>query len=127
MVHRVAYLQAYNVLASLVINTNQTKNHFVSTNGERTWEKKGSKNIFVFGVEDKKQITIVVSFAVNGRFLPLQIIFIGSTTRCLPQNSPGKASCLGARFHLTYFANHWSTLETCQQFGEKDFNSLSQK
>jgi hypothetical protein len=28
---------------------------------------------------------------------------------------------------LTYFANHWSTLETCQQFGEKDFNSLSQK
>jgi len=84
-----------------------------------TWEKKGSKDIHVFGVEDKRQITIAVSFVVDGRILVLQIIFTRPTMRCLPQNGSGKASCLGTRFHSTYFANHWSTLETCQQFVER--------
>jgi hypothetical protein len=85
----------------------------------KIWGKKGSKYIHVFGVEDKRQIIVVVSSVTNGNSLPLQIIFIGSTTRCLPQNGLGKASCLGARFHLTYFVNHWSTLKTCQQFVER--------
>ncbi len=84
-----------------------------------TWEKKGSKDIHVFGVEYKRQITIAVSFVANGSSLLLQVIFTGSTMRCLPQNGLRKASCLGARFHLTYFANHWSILETCQQFVER--------
>ncbi len=51
--------------------------------------------------------------------MPLQIIFTRSTMRCHPQNNLRKASCLGARFHLTYFANRWSTLKTCQQFVER--------
>jgi hypothetical protein len=70
--------------------------------GERTWEKKGSKDIQVLGVEDKRQITIIVSFVADGSSLPLEIIFTGSTRRYLPQNGLGKASCLGTRFHLTY-------------------------
>jgi hypothetical protein len=84
----------------------------------KKWEKKGSKYIHVLGVEDNMQTTVVVSIT-NGSFLPLQIIFIRSTTRCLLPNGLGKASCLGARFHLTYSVNHWSTLETCQQFVER--------
>ncbi len=61
--------------------------------GERTWKKKGSKDIHVVRVEDNRQITIVVSFAINGSSLPLQIICIKSTTRCLLQNGLGKVSC----------------------------------
>jgi hypothetical protein len=72
----------------------------------KKWEKKGSKYIHVLGVEDNMQITVVVSSITNGSSLPLQIIFIRSTTRCLLQNGPRKASYLGARFHLTYFVNH---------------------
>jgi hypothetical protein len=49
---------------------------------ERTWEKKGSKAIHVFGVEDKKQITIVISFATDGSSLLLQVIFRGSYHGC---------------------------------------------
>jgi hypothetical protein len=62
MVHRVAYLvKAYNVLASLVIIKHESIGiHLVLTSGEKTWEKKGSKYIHVLGVEDKRQITIVV-------------------------------------------------------------------
>jgi hypothetical protein len=56
MAHRVAYLvKTYNVPSSLVINTNQIGIHILPTGMERTWKKKGSKDIHVLGVEDKKQ------------------------------------------------------------------------
>ncbi len=68
--HRVAYLvKTYNVLASLVINTNQTRIHLVPTSGEKTWEKKGSKDIHVIKVENKRQIIVAISSAINGNFL----------------------------------------------------------
>jgi hypothetical protein len=76
--------------------------HLVSTIGEKTWEKKGSKDIHVLRVEDKRQITILVSFVAEGSSLPLEIIITRSTRRYFPQNGLGKASCLGTRFHLTY-------------------------
>jgi hypothetical protein len=81
--------------------------------------KKGSNEIHVLRVEDKGPITVVVYSVIDGSSLPLEVNFIGSTIRYLPQNGLRKASCLGTRFHLTYFTNHWSTLETCQQFVEK--------
>jgi hypothetical protein len=72
MAHRVAYLvKTYNVLASFVININQIRIHLVPTNGERTWEKKGSKDIHVIRVEDKRQITIAISYAIDGSSLLL--------------------------------------------------------
>lgn len=53
MTHKVAYLvKTYDVLTSLMINTYQTWIHIVLTCREITWEKKGSKAIHVFGVED---------------------------------------------------------------------------
>jgi hypothetical protein len=97
MVHKVAYLvKAYNILASLVINIHQTKIHLVPKCRERTWKKRGSKYIHVVRVEDNRQIIIVISFAIDGSLLPLQVIFIKSTTRCLLQNGLGgvrKVSC----------------------------------
>ncbi len=85
--HTVTYLvKTYNVPALIVINMDQIRIHLVPTCGEKIWGKKGSKYIHVLGVEDKRQIIIVVSSITNGSSLPLQIIFIGSTTRCLPQN-----------------------------------------
>jgi hypothetical protein len=55
----------------------------------------------------------------NGNFLPLQIIFMGSTIRCLLPRTIGKVFCLMISFHLMYSANHWSTLEIWQQFVER--------
>jgi hypothetical protein len=90
MVRRLAYfVKAYNILASLVINIHQTKIHLVPTCGERTWKKRGSKDIHVVRFEDNRQITIVVSFAIDGSLLLLQVIFIKSNTRCLPPNGLG--------------------------------------
>jgi hypothetical protein len=36
---------------------------------ERTWENKGTKHIKVLGMEDKRQITLVISSTVDGLFL----------------------------------------------------------
>jgi hypothetical protein len=74
---------------------------------------KRKKNINVLGIRDKRQITIAVSFSTDGNLLPLQIIFIGSTIRCLPPRSVGKVYCLTTSFHFMYFTNYWSTLEKC--------------
>jgi hypothetical protein len=56
MAHRVAYLvKTYNVPTSVVfINTNHIGIHIIHTSGERTWEKKGSKDIHILGVENKR-------------------------------------------------------------------------
>jgi hypothetical protein len=52
----VAYLvKTYNVPASLVFtNTYQIGIHIIHTSGEKTWEKKGLKDIHILGVENKR-------------------------------------------------------------------------
>ena len=77
--------------------------------------KKGSKDIKVTGMEDKRQVTCCVSSAANGVLLPMQIIFTGKTVRCLPKTHAARI-CLDYGFHLTMSTNHWSNLQTCQQF-----------
>jgi hypothetical protein len=52
-----------------MVNTNQTKIHLVPTFGERTWENKGSKHIQVLGVENMKQVILVVFSTTNGNLL----------------------------------------------------------
>jgi SepF-like predicted cell division protein (DUF552 family) len=49
------------------------KDIFGTTYYKRTWEKKGAKYIQVISVEDKKQVTIVVSLIVNGNLFILQM------------------------------------------------------
>lgn len=89
--------------------------HLVPMGRECTWEKKGSKDIKVTGMEDKRQVTCCVSSAANGVLLPMQIIFTGKTVRCLPKTHAARI-CLDYGFHLTMSTNHWSNLQTCQQF-----------
>ena len=49
--------------------------HLVPMAKERTWERRGSKDIKIVGLEDKRQVTACVSSAVDGTLLPMQIIF----------------------------------------------------
>jgi hypothetical protein len=66
----------------------------------------GDKRIQVLGIEDKRQITSVVSSAANGRLLPLQIVFQGTTNRSLSPMNEGRRTCSSFGFHLTYSSNH---------------------
>jgi hypothetical protein len=53
----------------------------VPTRGDKTWETKGSQ---VLGIDEKKQITSVVSSTTNGTLLPLQIMLQGTTNHFPP-------------------------------------------
>jgi hypothetical protein len=67
-------------------------------------------------VEDKRQVTLVVSSATNGNLLPRQVVFIGTTHRCLPPSNEGKLKCINLGWDFTLSENHWSTLETTKDF-----------
>jgi hypothetical protein len=79
-----------------VINLDQTGLHLVPA-GSRTYETKGSKQVPIAGMDDKRQITAVVASSLDGQLLPLQLIFQGKTDASLPQHTD--ASTL-AGFHL---------------------------
>ena len=95
-----------------MINLDQTGLHLVPA-GSRTYETKGSKQVPIAGMDDKRQITAVVASSLDGQLLPLQLIFQGKTDASLPPHTD--ASTL-AGFHLTKSQNHWSNQETMQEW-----------
>lgn len=120
MNYRVAYLaKLYNIPPSLVVNSDQTGIHLVPAAGGKTWDAKGTKDVKILGMEDKRQITCVMSSSASGELLPIQAIFTGKTSRCLPKQSEEKAKCIELGWHFTFSPNHWSTLHTSQQFVEE--------
>ena len=74
-------------------------------------------------MEDIRQITFVMSSSASGELWPIQTIFIGKTTRCLPKQNIEKIKCMEAGWHFNFFPNHWSTVHTSQQFVEKILES----
>ena len=67
----------------------------------------------VIGAEDNRQITACLASSLYGDLLPLQLIFTGTTTRCHPAAT---AASNAASIHITHSANHWSSLETMQDW-----------
>ena len=58
MNYKVAYLaKVYGIQSSLVVNSDQTSIHLVLVAGGKTWYAKGTKNVKILSIEDKRQIT----------------------------------------------------------------------
>ena len=103
MNYRVAYLaKFYRIPSSLVINSDQTSIHLVRVVGGKTWDAKGSKDVKILSMEDKRQITCVMSSSASGELLPIQAIFTGKTARSLPKQSDEKNKCMEAGWHLPF-------------------------
>ena len=49
--------------------------------------KRGSSQVEVAGIGDKRQITITVAGTMSGQILPFQVLYEGKTERCHPSNS----------------------------------------
>ena len=97
--------------AQLVINFDQTGLNIVPTS-DWTMAAEGSKRVEVIGKDDKRQLTAVLAGTLDGDFLPPQIIYQGTTTRCLPKHEFPKM------WHITYSANHWSNEETMTEYAD---------
>jgi hypothetical protein len=78
-----------------------------------TYEKQGSVDVSTVGAEDKRQITACLASSLYGDLLPLQLIFKGTTPRCLPVPT---AASRAARVHITFSHNHWSSQQTMQHW-----------
>ena len=95
--------------SALTINWDQTRIQYVPVSSW-TMETEGTKRIEVAGKDDKRQITAVFGASMEGDFLPVQLVYQGKTTRCLPQVE------FPASWHITYSENHWSNENTMKDY-----------
>ena len=101
----------HDIPGCLVVNIDQTPLCYVNT-GKYTFSFKGSKNVPIKGVDDKRQITATFGVSSTGEFLPIQLIYTGTTARCLPKYVFPKS------FSVGYTVNHWSNTEKSVEFFE---------
>ena len=94
----------------LVLNWDQTAMKLVPS-GSWTMDKKGTKRVEISGIDDKRQITAVFCGSLSGDFLPLQLIYKGTTDKCLPSSITFPPD-----WHITYTSNHWSNNKTMIEY-----------
>ena len=73
-------------------------------------EERGSKRIELVGIKDKRQITAVFCCTIQGDFLPVQLIYKGTTRRCHPKHK------FLAGWDITHSKKHWSNESTMIQY-----------
>ena len=102
-------VQMDEICEDMIVNWDQTGVNYVPISSW-TMEEEGSKRIELIGKDDKRQITVLFAGSLSGELLPIQIIYQGKSSKCLPKfNFPN-------RWHVTYTPNHWankSTMEDC--------------
>lgn len=96
---------------SLIINLDQTGIKLVPT-GDWTMAAAGSRRVEVIGLGDKRQITATFAAALDGTFLPMQILYQGKTDRSHPNYA------FPDGFDIFHTPNHWANEETCLRFFE---------
>ena len=80
----VAYIEEYNISPNLVMNLDQTPLKYVPVS-HHTLAKKGEKSVAITGSSDKRSITGTFTITLDGKFLPLQLIYGGKTKQSLPR------------------------------------------
>ena len=93
----------------LVLNWDQTGIMIVPSTSW-TMDQRGAKRVEITGLKDKRQITAVFCGTIQGDFLPVQVIYKGTTQHCHPRFKfpPG--------WHVTHSKNHWSTEQTMIEY-----------
>ena len=82
----------------------------------------GSKKVEITGINDKRQITVVLAITKTGHYLPPQLIYAGKTCRCLPEVAFLSGWC------VTYSENHWANeVTTLKYMDEILFPYIRQK
>ena len=81
-----------------------------------TMAEQGAKKVSIAGIDDKRQITGVFTGTLDGQFLPVQLIYQGSTKACLPRVQ------FPTDWHVTSSPNHWANEVTTKDYIEKILN-----
>ena len=73
-----------NIPQNSVVNWDQTVAKFVPVS-EWTMAEIGSRQVGVLGLEDKREMTILLACTLSGALLPPQLIYGGKTPQCHPK------------------------------------------
>ena len=73
----------------------------------------GMKRVEVVGKDDKHQITAIFGISMSGDFLPIQLVYQGKMTMCLPSFN------FLPSWDITFSDNHWSNEQTMLSYFEK--------
>jgi hypothetical protein len=60
----------------------------------------------VFGVEDKRDASVVALLTSDGNLLPFQVVFTRTTKQSLQPNNARKIKCIVNKWDLTFSDNH---------------------
>lgn len=105
-------VKKYNVPDTLVLNWDQTGCQMVP-GGEWTMDLKGSNQVSISGLDDKRQITVLLAVTKSGEMLPPQVIYAGKTERCLPKVD------FPPEWDIYYTESHWSNEDSMLRFVKK--------
>ena len=92
----------------LIFNWDQTALNIVPGS---VWT--GTKHVEIAGIDDKRQITAVICGTLSGKLLPFQVLFTGTTPKCLPKNEN-----VPKDWHVTMTHNHWSNEQKMREYLE---------
>ena len=98
-----------NIPCELILNSDQTGVRLVPS-CNWTMDNKGVKRVSISGIDDKRQITLVLCGSMIGDFLPPQLIYKGKTKRSHPKTS------LPRDWNVTHTGKHWSNKQTTIEY-----------
>ena len=104
-----AVIEEYSIPPQLILNLDETGLPIIPVS-EWTLSCKGQAQVPVIGLEDKRQITAVLTCSVTGKLLPPQLLYQGKTTRC----HPAKVA-FPPEWDIWHSESHWSTHETIKR------------
>ena len=94
----------------LIINWDDTAMKVVPATSW-TMERKGTNCVEISGIDEKRhQIMALFACMMAGHFLPIQLIYGGTTPKCLPKVT------FPSDWHITYTPNHWSNEATMKAY-----------
>ena len=95
-------MEKESIPPEMVVNFDETGLPIVPQS-DWTMEEKGSKQVPLVGLDDKRQITGVLACSLTGELLPPQLLYEGTTTRCHPK------FIFPTGWDVWHLSTHWST------------------
>lgn len=97
-------VEAHNIPTSLIMNLDHTPLKYVPVS-HHTMAKKGTKSVSIAGCSDKRGITGTFVITLDGKFLPIQLIYGGKTKQSLSRFKFTES------FSLSFNPKHFSNTE----------------
>lgn len=103
-------VRTHHIPPELIVNVDETGLAVVPVSNW-TLAERGSKDVSIMGIDDKRQITAVVASTPAGQLLPPQLIYQGKTTQCHPAGV-----VFPSDWDIWHSESHWSTHDTIKRY-----------